>query len=177
MRTGITEIRVTVRQNLGNYEHKEVGVTYSVGENENAAKVLKEMEDFCYGRESVVMEVKTEIKTTPPVLVETTTEAVVALPEGTTLEVTRPEEEVKQKKTSKRSTKKNTVTAVAYDRENEFHKKEMGFLLDEFIPGWRKNANLKQKAITISTTLAGKDFLDEEGKILDSFRSEVSEWV
>lgn len=172
MRTGIAEIKLTVRHNLGNYEHKEIGVTYALGETENPAFVLKELEAFCYGKESVVMEVETSVSAG-----KEQTVADVVGPQNAPEEVVKEE---KAEKTKKASTGKNTTKKsafIAYNRDDEFHKKEMGFLLDEFIPGWRKNSELKQKAVTVSAALAGKDFLDEEGKILESFRSEVSGWV
>lgn len=69
--------------------------------------------------------------------------------------------------------KKVTVKtkAVAYDRILDSHKSLIGSFLDASAKGWRDQAILKHAGVA-SRELQGKDFLDSEGEILESFKTE-----
>ena len=60
---------------------------------------------------------------------------------------------------------KNSPTK--YDINNQTHKNQVGELLSKSFPDWRKTPD---KAKAVSRSLSEKDFLDEEGLILQSFK-------
>lgn len=62
----------------------------------------------------------------------------------------------------------------AYNRTNELHKKVVGEILTKNFPGWDKPDRIS-KAKVASETLNGKDFLDGEGLVLQSFTDELKE--
>ena len=61
------------------------------------------------------------------------------------------------------------LKASSYDRSNELHKKFIGEFLDKEFPTWRTDTSKARKA---SEILNGKDFLDAEGMMLESFKEE-----
>jgi hypothetical protein len=56
-----------------------------------------------------------------------------------------------------------------YDRENELHKKLFSEKAKELVPGWNKSEAGKAKGKKLSQQLAGTEFLDENGEIVESF--------
>lgn len=75
------------------------------------------------------------------------------------------EPKVEEKKEVKKATK---LKNIVYDRSNDLHKNHVGKLLDSFNPKWRSES--EQAAVAASKGMAGQDFMDSEGNILDSFK-------
>lgn len=75
-----------------------------------------------------------------------------------------PPKEDKPKRTLRKA-------GTPYARENELHKKLVGELLDREFPGW-KRSELFAKAKAASVSMAGSEFLDAEGLILEAFKAE-----
>lgn len=75
-----------------------------------------------------------------------------------------PKEEVKKPKKGK---------AISYDRDDESLKGRFSNLLHEKYPGWNKDDAMKKAAKDASVAMAGKDFLDADGEVLESFIEEL----
>lgn len=78
--------------------------------------------------------------------------------------VVAPPKEDKPKKTLRKA-------GTPYARDNELHKKLVGEFLNKAFPEWKKPANI-EKAKAASAAMAGKEFLDAEGLIIESFKTE-----
>lgn len=67
--------------------------------------------------------------------------------------------------------KKLRVKETTYSRVDETHKMLVGEILDENFPNWR----VKLKAVTIqaSKDMQGKEFLDKNGNVLNSFKDQL----
>lgn len=78
------------------------------------------------------------------------------------------EEEVKETKKSKKT------KAVPYSRNDESLKARFSTTLHEKYPGWNKDDAMKKAAKDASVALEGKDFLDAEGEVLESFLEELA---
>lgn len=72
-------------------------------------------------------------------------------------------------KGSKKFKKKPQV----YQRANETHKDIFSATLKKVAPNWKKSFEAKAHAKKVSQKLEGKEFLDENGKVLPSFEAEV----
>jgi len=70
---------------------------------------------------------------------------------------------------------------IAYDRNQEEHKKQLGSLFNDACPSWGEEEDKTAIAIGLSKELAGKPFLDAKGEVLqdviemitDAFTEEV----
>ena len=71
------------------------------------------------------------------------------------------------------TTKVRKAKPQGYDREAESHKALFSSLLGSVAPDWRKSEESKARAKKTSVTMAGKEFLDADGEILESFTAEV----
>ena len=117
------------------------------------------------------MEVKESLPAPAKPKKEKKTPAPVVEKEDEELEEEEPEvvkqeiEESKPKKEAKAKKKKGTT----YSRANDQHKAMLGDLLRVHAPDWKSSEKNKAKARDLSQSLEGKDFLDAEGEILDSF--------
>lgn len=82
-------------------------------------------------------------------------------------------------KTTKKKVTKKKVTSkkknIAYDRDVKAHKTQLGKLLHENFPGWKEDEDMAANAKEASMSLAGVDFLDAEGNVLDSFIEALTE--
>lgn len=76
------------------------------------------------------------------------------------------------KTSAPKATKKRKGKVTPFDRELPLHKKLVGEMLDEEKPKWSKKEILVKKARVASKAMDGEDFLDSEGAILESFKSE-----
>ncbi len=63
-------------------------------------------------------------------------------------------------------------SATKYDRNSDLHKKMFAENVEKIIPNWRATHAVKAKEA--SAKLEGKDFLDNEGLVLPSFKEEIS---
>ena len=55
---------------------------------------------------------------------------------------------------------------IAYDRNQEEHKKQLGTLLNDACPSWGEDGEKTAIAVSLSKGLAGKPFLDTKGEVL-----------
>ncbi len=84
-------------------------------------------------------------------------------------EETPPPAEEKPAKTGKTFKKKPQV----YDRDKEQHKEIFSKMLAALAPNWKKSDDTKKLGKDASVKMAGKEFLDEKGEVLDSFKKDV----
>jgi len=191
----VFEIRFKKVTNKGNFESETLEAACQLSEGECAVTAREELIAFVKGEALVavskeqepIQDAKTEQpkkaekkvaakkEKAPPVEVESPVvddaqpvkeEAVVLKPA-----VEPIVEEVKEEPKAKKE-KKFKAVATPYNRENDLHKKLLGEVLDKSYTTWKKDPS---KAKAASQLLAGKDFLDAEGKVLESFKSSLSE--
>jgi len=81
-----------------------------------------------------------------------------------------PKEE-KARKPETKEVKPRGTKFSPYDKKNETHKKLVGQFLDAKFPKWREQP-LIACASAASNAMLGKDFLDGNGEVLESFREE-----
>lgn len=82
------------------------------------------------------------------------------------------EAKVEETKEVPKEEKKKSRLSSVYARTNEIHKKVVGEILTKNFPGWDKPDRIG-KAKTMSETLNGKEFLDGEGLVLQSFTDQL----
>lgn len=87
-------------------------------------------------------------------------------------EEVKAETKVEEKKESAPAEKKKSRLSSPYARTNEIHKKVVGEILTKNFPGWDKAERIG-KAKTMSEALNGKEFLDAEGLVLQSFTDQL----
>jgi len=180
----INEVKFTKRFNIGNYEHEEYTVGAAIGEDENPLTVMSSLKAFVIGAysnnepvysgvvdsapEPVVAEEKVskpkKTKAAPAPVVE---EEQLELPQEAAPVV--EEEVVAEVKEEPKAKAVRKAKASPYTRGNDVHKKLLGEFLDTAYPGWRDNA---AKAVEVSKLMVGKDFLDAEGTVVDSFKAD-----
>ena len=88
-------------------------------------------------------------------------------------EVEEDEEEPKGKKakgSNGTSGKRTKSRATSYSRVDDLHKKIVGDFLNEEVPGWNKK--YKENALLASKKMNGKDFLDADGEVIESFKKD-----
>jgi hypothetical protein len=146
----ITEVRVDITINKGNYESEKIGFTAQLEEGEDAITIRDHLKNLC----------------TKEIVLDTPLEAYVQAVDKASKEV----KEVKEPKEKK--PKKLKIKLTPYDRNLEIHKKLFQSLLTELDPDWKKDPS---KAKSISQTLEGVEFLDESGEIVESFRNKLVE--
>lgn len=147
------------RKNLGNYEHIELSASAKLEEGEEALTAM--------------LALKTLVST-----------ALTAKAEEVKPVEVKPEEpkveEVKEKKTRAKKEKpvveevkeEAPVSAIPYDRNVEAHRQMLSAYLTKEHPTWKTKEGIKE----FSASLVGKDFLDFEGMIVESFKKLVSEF-
>lgn len=164
----VTEVRVDVtRQGPKQFESDKVGLTATLAEGANVTEAIAELKRVILG------EISKEVSGTPA-KVET---KVAKKEEAPKVEAPKIENAVQgEPEVSKVEAPKKTKKAAApkatkntpYDRQLDTHKSLLGKYLDETVPGWKKQKI--QQASKASNELAGSDFLDAEGNILQSFK-------
>lgn len=60
-----------------------------------------------------------------------------------------------------------------YSRQSEAHKEIFSSVLKSVMPDWKKSEDTKKRAKLVSQKLEGKEFLDESGEVLVSFKIEA----
>ena len=86
------------------------------------------------------------------------------------------EQEVEQEKEAPAPAKKaprkkaapKKPKTIAYNRENNEHKKQLGSLFNDAEPTWGEDEVKTKIAVSLSLSLAGKPFLDTKGEVLES---------
>lgn len=83
------------------------------------------------------------------------------------------EKGAKKGKSESTSGKKYRSKAQDYNREIEQHKEIFSGVLKSVNPDWKKSEASKNKAKEVSQKMEGKEFLDANGEVLDSFTADV----
>lgn len=195
------DVRFLRRRNLGQYEHTELEVSGVIPDGESATKYTKELMDFVHdalfscgefsapvkGKASQVeMKLETKVEKGPKTSTEKVeTEKIQNQKQG---EVTKSEEkpqdmnassstaepkkEEKKEEPKKEEKKTRAGKPTPYDRNLETHKALMGTFLDSSLgKNWRDKSILAASG-KASRDLQGKDFLDGNGDIIESFKTE-----
>lgn len=172
------------RKNLGFYEHEELKVEATLEAKENAHNAFTELKTFVENCLGITQDHKEQLKLPieEQVIKKEKVEEVVkeeVVKEAVVEEVAeKPKKEKKPKAELKPETRPNKriKKEVNYDRFNEVHKKVLGTFLDATFPRWRKPEYLGM-AVKASEALNGSPFLDNEGEILESFKSSFTEMM
>ena len=160
----VCEIKVEVTIPTEQYGNKKITMIASLDPMEDLLAARENLIKLCYGQEMEV--VKTPIEAYEK-SVDAQTKArlyVDPLVGATELEAMVEETPIKKAK----APRKVKVKYTAYDRSSELHKKLFSSTLDVLLPDWKKDAI---KAKTASMFLEKSDFLNEDGIVLDSFKS------
>lgn len=169
--------------NLGQYEHEIVKVGAVVEEGDDAKKVLAELRKISLSKDGVVSN-ETVVKNADPST--TASEAKKETPAKSTKVAEQKRVTPEEKKTSDESKaaesapkekSKKTAKPSPYDKEIDLHKKKVAEFMDEAFPElvdgkpiWRKK--YMDEARATSAEMMGKDFLDSESVVLESFKTE-----
>lgn len=171
----IRSITFTQRFNMGNYEHIEISAVAEVEEQEAADTAMQSLKTFV----QTALNKKVEEKTAPSPVEEVKPEPVVEAPK-------------KEKKAKKEKvpaviapselppvepeafvSKPVGKNVVIYNSNIAEHKSIFaGYLSEKYGNAW-KTANTTEKIKEFTTSLNGKHFLDDDGKIVSTFLSEV----
>lgn len=173
----VNGLKYTRRFNIGNYEHEEVTVDASVNEGEHPTQVLGEMINFVntkglgptvtvMGKMDSTPVGATSDHPVPKAKKETKKEKA---PEPVQEEL-KPEPEPEKEEKPAKKTKASGLTK--YDRGLEIHRKLFSELLETNVKDWK---NHPEKAMKTSVALIGKDFLDNEGKVIPEFKKQCIE--
>lgn len=84
------------------------------------------------------------------------------------------EEEPKPKSKAEKSGKKFKKKAQTYNRGIEQHKEIFSKLLGSINPSWKQSDKTKALAKSASSDMEGKEFLDENGEVVATFKVAVS---
>jgi len=153
----VCEIKVEVTIPTEQYGNKKITMIASLDPMEDLLAARENLIKLCYGQSIEV--VKTPIEAYEE-MVDAKSEEV-----KETLETEMVEETPVKKAKAPRKVK---VKMTPYDRSSELHKKLFSSTLDVLLPDWKKDAI---KAKTASMFLEKSDFLNEDGIVLDSFKS------
>jgi|694.fasta_scaffold86811_4 hypothetical protein len=170
----IKSITYTQRFNMGNYEHIEISAVAEIEDQDKADQAMASLKQYVQKgltakKESE--EIPTGIKAKEAIIIE---------------EELAKEAPVKEKKPKAKKEKvieatlesDNTITekivekkkpAIAYDSSVPEHKSILGgYLSKKYDNAW-KTAKPTQEIKDFTTSLNGKEFVDTDGKIVDSF--------
>lgn len=162
----ITEVKVEMVKNTGNYESERIGFTATLEENEFALEVRDRLKELCFAAFN-------HSETIPLFVEEKEKEKEIATskkPAKKKSPVKAEEEETIVAVEETKSKKKLKVKLTPYDRTLEIHKKLFQTALNELVPNWKENP---AKAKDASISLEGAEFLDLEGSVVDSFKEKL----
>lgn len=203
MKGTVSEITLTKRINMGNYEHEEIQVTYipSEGESvEDSAEEIRRVVEVVLNQESKpvaearakVSDTKTETKikdkaplktkaSTPAISPKEIAKASKAAEADLIEDAEEVEEEVEvetpvEAPAKKAPVKRVKVKEVTYSREDSNHKKLVADFLTSALPDWKTKriAKVTQALATITTEKI--QLLGEEG-LSDQFTARLLELV
>ena len=159
----IRSITFTQRFNMGNYEHIEITAMADIEEQEAADTAMQSLKTFV----QTALNKKVEEKTAPAPVEEVKPEPVVEEP--------KKEKKAKAKKEKVVEEVKEEVAApvaknvVVYNSNLAEHKSIFGgYLAKKYDNAW-KTAKPVEEIKAFTASLNGKHFLDNDGKIVDSF--------
>ncbi len=180
----IETIYVLERLNTGNYQHLELSATAKIEDGEDPITAMFNLKMLVNSALNSKMD---ELPTVKYQELSGAKEVVAAIKAEVEVEAPKKEKKPKAKKevvaapvveeavqeeaeeVSPVVEEKKEVPAVQYDRGLDVHKSMLSSYLTKTYEDW-KCYHPKQKIIDFNSTLHGKDFLDEEGKMLQSFK-------
>lgn len=167
------------RKNLGHYEFEELRVSDIVKENEDVDFKILDLKKLVHFHLGISDEPVKEVQTELPIVEETPKieeiredikkEVKEEKPKRSRKSSAIPSEKTEPKVETKIITKGEKF--AVYDRTINGHKVIIGRFLDEKYPKWRSSESILNKASNASKEMNGKDFLDSEGEVLDSFKT------
>ena len=158
----ITEIKITVRRVVGDFEFNEVTMIAELEHGDDPVVKRKQLTEMCLA--------DTELEMSDPLPAELEEIDAEILAE----EIEEIKEEIKEDPVVKKKAKKTKVKKVVttpYNRESDQHKALFFSLLVDINKDWKKSKAKEAKAASLS--LNGADFLDAEGDILEAFKESV----
>jgi len=185
----IETIYVLERKNLGNYEHIEMSATAKIEENEDALASMLTLKTLVSaalnGKAAEIANTKVdgpvtydeETKTNLPVE-EVKAKKARAKKAADVTQIAPSTEEVVGKSINQSAlVEENVKTAakkvVKYSRSIDAHKTLLSSTLTTNFPNW-KTSKEKTEIVAFTTSLEGKDFVDEDGIIVESFKQVLS---
>ena len=175
MKCKYNEVKYGYKFNKGNYESEDISVSANLEEG-SVAELIEHLKGLVHGKPSnPVADTTSPVASEPkaePAKVDTPPKK--AAPKAKKAAAVEAVEETKEVETLPTKAEPKTVKKVAtpYDRTNDLHKKLIGEILDKEFAGWRKSSGRAKDA---SAEMNGKDFLDNEGLILASFKESFRE--
>lgn len=164
----IDTISYTERKNFGNYEHGELTATAKIEEGENKDICVHNLIQFVRSALQGKQEIKEEVKVEEVVKEEPKVEEVKPAKKTKAKKV---KEEVKVEEVEVvEEVKAPKSTNIPYDRNQDTHRQLLSSFLTKNYPSWKTKEGIKE----FSASLVGKEFLDAEGNILESFKKEIS---
>lgn len=174
---------------VADYESEKFSLATAVEEGDNVAEMFDGMKTIVknsFSGKAVGVDKTTTTsmaKGTPIAKTETTTttlpkedKKVEAKVEAKKEEPAKKETKVETKKeTPAATTKEKKSKATKYLRANDDHRGTVGSIFDKLLPNWRDIPEAKATAKELSMSMEGEDFLDENGKILESFNEKIKE--
>ena len=169
----IQTITYTKRHNEGNYNHSEYTISAAVEEGETAIGCIRKLQSIIdiaiSGKgEEIKEEVKEEVKSEPVVeapVVEPVKEKKARAKKEKPVEVVEAEPVVEEKKEEVKPKSK----VVGYDSNIPEHKSIFGgYLAKKYGNAW-KTAKPVEEIKAFTASLNGKDFIDADGVIQESF--------
>jgi len=172
----IETITVMQRKNLGNYEHIEISASAKVDCDENAAEAMLTLRSYVEASlEGKAVEVKL-----PVLPKEEVAEPTIEAPKPTkkapakkkvkeevVVVVVEPGEVETPEESAKKSPPKKNV--ISYDSSIAEHKSIFGgYLSKKYDNSW-KTSHPTEEIKSFTASLNGKEFIDSEGHIADSF--------
>lgn len=192
----VNQVKVEIKRTLptNQWEHNIVSLDASLEEGDVVSDVIQVLKRLCLeehianvkgGKVSVASVTAPEanepvqqelpIKEVEPVKEEPkkVEKKTKAKPETKVTPKPLPEEvkekaEVKPVEVKEEPKKTTKLKNIVYDRTNDLHKNHVGKLLDGIDSKWR--AKYEKAAVAASKGMAGQEFMDSEGNILDSFK-------
>jgi hypothetical protein len=165
----IDTITVTERKNKGNYEHIEISASAKVEEGENAMSAMLALKTF----------VETALMSNVPIPPEEVVKEEVKeekskkekKPKKEKVEEVKVEAESAPEETPEESAKKTPPKSkvVLYSSDIKEHKSIFGgYLAKKYNDAWKTVAP-KEDIQKFTSSLNGKEFLDDNGQIVESF--------
>lgn len=168
----IETISVMQRKNLGNYEHIEISASARLEDNEDPSTALLKLKESVHNALEGIHTIRpaSEVNQAPEPVVEAPKKEKKAKKEKAPVEVKQEEVTVEQEEVKPEPVGKNVVI---YNSNIAEHKSIFaGYLSEKYGNTW-KTANTTEKIKEFTTSLNGKHFLDDDGKIVSTFLSEV----
>lgn len=163
----ITTITYMERKNKGNYEHEEISASANVDDGESFALAMASLKNAVHSvLHGIVIELPKaeEIipEVTAPAVKEKKTRAKKEIVEEVTVEAVIPE--IKAAPVGK--------NVVIYNRDLDTHRQLLSSYLNKNFPNWKTTEGVKE----FSISLAGKHFLNDDGAVVESFATLLSDF-